>query len=115
MSAPTTTRAFSEDNMIVEKGLRREWFILGSRPFIPDPRFDIRIFSESVVFSVKDISAEFKRTGGILVCNDADGVMPSDVGTPIAQWLDYQGLGVRIYCSPDVFKQLKDRQDLRDW
>jgi hypothetical protein len=108
-------RAFSEENMIIEKGLRREWFILGSRPFISDPRYDIRTFSESVVFGVKDVSAEFKRTGGVLICDDFQGIMPTDVGPPVAQWLDAYGKGIRIYVSPDVAGSLKDKENVAAW
>ncbi|MGD0390431.1 MAG: hypothetical protein ABSC42_15920, partial [Tepidisphaeraceae bacterium] len=86
-------RAFSEANMIVERALRREWFILGSRSFMPDPRFDVRVFSESMVFARTDISAAFKRTGGVLVCDDGEGAMPTDVGTPVVRWVNSRGQG----------------------
>jgi len=113
-------RAFSEENMIVERGLRREWFILGTLPFLPEPRFDVRIFAESTVFSVTvvsspDISTTYRRTGGVLICNNAEGVMPTDVGTPVVQWINSQNQGIRIYCSPDVVNKLRDQEHLQAW
>jgi hypothetical protein len=115
VAAANYPRAFSEANMVVERGLRREWFILGSRSSIPDPRYDIRVFSESVVFSVKDISAAYHGSGGVLICNDVEGQMPTDVGTPVVQWLNSQGQGIRIYCSPDILPRLIDTQHLQEW
>jgi hypothetical protein len=106
--------------MIVERGLRREWFILGTLPFLPEPRFDVRIFAESTVFSVTvvsspDISTTYRRTGGVLICNNAEGVMPTDVGTPVVQWINSQNQGIRIYCSPDVVNKLRDQEHLQAW
>jgi hypothetical protein len=108
-------RAFSEENMIIEKGLVRPWFILGSRPSIPDPRFDVHLFSESEVFRPADVVEDFKRTGGVIVCDDQEGIMPTDLGTPVVQWLSSSGRGVRIYCSPDMMDKLIDREHLGDW
>lgn len=115
VSAADLPRALSEGDMIAERGLRREWFILGSRTQLPDPRYDIRIFGDSVVFSIFDIGAQFKKTGGVLICNDADGSMPTDVGTPVVQWVNRHGRGVRIYCSPDVVEHLRDAAHLEEW
>ena len=115
VNAAELPRALSEGDMIPERGLRREWFILGSRIQLPDPRYDIRIFADSVVFHVPDLAAEFKKTGGVLICNDADGNMPTNVGTPVVQWLNRHGRGVRIYCSADVMAQLKDPDRLAEW
>jgi hypothetical protein len=115
ISSENLPRAFSENDMVVERGLRREWFILGSRPAIPDPRYDIRVYVDSVVFRINDVAGEFKRTGGVLVCNDDDGAMPTDVGTPVVQWINSQARGVRIYCSPDVLPKLLDSEHLQAW
>jgi hypothetical protein len=99
ISAETLPRALSEENMIIERGLRREWFILGSRPNLPEPRFDIRVFSASVVYGEQNIEEAFNRTGGVLVWA---GIMPTNLGRLVAQWISPAGIGVRIYCSPDV-------------
>jgi hypothetical protein len=115
IAADDYPRAFSENDMVVERGLRREWFILGSRPAIPDPRYDIRVYSDSVVFRIEDVPAEFKRTGGILVTNHASGALLTDVGTPVIQWINSEGDGMRVYCSPDVLERLKDRENLDTW
>ena len=115
IAADDYPRAFSENDLVVERGLRREWFILGSRPAIPDPRYDIRVYSDSVVFRIEDVPAEFKRTGGILVTNHASGALLTDVGTPVIQWINSEGDGMRVYCSPDVLERLKDRENLDTW
>jgi len=108
-------RAFSEENMIIEKGLQREWFILGSRPAIPDPRYDVRTFGGSAVFGLKDVATDFNHTGGVLICNDQAGPMPTGLGSPVVQWLNSTGQGIRIYCSGDVLQQLLDRENIRQW
>jgi hypothetical protein len=115
VSADDYPRAFSESDMVVERGNRREWFILGSRPNIPDPRYDIHVFESSVVFRNEDVSTEFKRTGGVLVCNDMVGKMPTDVGTPVISWLNPDNQGIRIYCSPDLLDKLNDKDHLKEW
>jgi hypothetical protein len=96
-------RAFSEENMIVERGIRREWFILGDDDS-SDPRFDIRVFTESPVFGIKadpaSIEAAYKSTGGILI---APANYDDALGPPIIEWLNSKGDGVRIYCSSPSF------------
>jgi hypothetical protein len=110
-------RAFSEEDMIMEKGIRRVWYILGGRTDLPDPRYDIRTFSDSPIYSmnVSEVSAAFKATGGVIICYDANGVMPTDLGTPSIEWVNGEGRGCRIYCSPDMSSRLKDPQDLGAW
>lgn len=115
INAAELPRALSEGDMIPERGLRREWFILGSRTQLPDPRYDIRVFADSVVFSVLDIGTEFRKTGGVLIRNDGEGKTLTDVGSPVVQWVNRYGRGVRIYCSADVLAQLKDADHLADW
>ena len=64
---------------------------------------------------MNDVSEKFKRTGGVLICNDAKGIMPTEVGTPVVSWVDSQNQGVRIYCSPDVMQKLIDPDHLSEW
>jgi hypothetical protein len=107
--------ALSEENMIVERGVCREWFILGSRTELPDARFDIRVFSYSEVFGVREVASEYRKTGGVLICDDVYAPMPTGMGQPVAQWVGSRGGGVRVYCSPDVLERLKDPQNLAAW
>jgi len=114
-SAGDLPRALSEENMIIERGNRRQWFILGGRQELPEPRYDIRVFDDSVVFGVQDVSADFHRTGGVVVCDDAVGTMPADLGQPAVQWVNSDGNGVRVYCSPDVLARLLEPENLNAW
>jgi hypothetical protein len=116
-SADDLPIAFSEEDMIMEKGNCRGWYILGSRPTLTDPRFDIRLFSGSPVYtpSVDDIGKIFQQTGGVLVYHFGLGDAPLGLGQPTVQWLGASNTGCQIFCSPDVLARLKDPEHLADW
>lgn len=102
LSADQIPRALSEENMLVEKGLRRGWFILGSRGDIARPRYDIHYYWASLVF-VHDVRKEFDKDGGVILLRGRKD-SPEVAGlTPVAQW-DSPGkqYGVYIFASPDV-------------
>ncbi len=115
ISADELPRALSEENMIQERGNRREWFILGGLPKLQEPRFDIRVIMSSPVFGVQDASAEFRRTGGVLIWDDFDGRSPDGLGQPVVQWVNGDGKGVRVYCSSEVAARFLDAGDLGAW
>lgn len=67
LNSENIPRALSDEDMLVERGQRRRWFILGSRTDIHRPRFDLRLFNTSPIFGVHDLPAEFARTGGVIL------------------------------------------------
>jgi len=96
--------AFSEENLVQERGNRREFVILGSRPDYPEARFDIQIFNGSPVFGVQDIAAAFAASGGLVIWGGPPA--PAEFGAPVAQWTNAGGWGTFIYCSPDLARHL---------
>ena len=96
--------ALSEENLVQERGNRREFVILGSRPDYPEARFDIQIFNGSPVFGVQDIAAAFAASGGVVIWGGPSA--PAEFGAPVAQWTNAGGWGTFIYCSPDVARHL---------
>jgi hypothetical protein len=89
----------SEENMIVERVERRGWYILGSRASLPDPRYDIHLYGQSLVFTASDPLPEFSKTGGVLIWH---GGPLAALGEPLAKWLRPDGQGTFVYCSPDA-------------
>jgi MFS family permease len=92
-------RALSQENMLVELALRRGFFILGSRSDIKRPRYDIRVYQSSPVFSIQDLPTEFARTGGVILWEGArsDSSMPDMA--PTVDWPSREGdEGTYIYC-----------------
>ncbi|HEY1687141.1 MAG TPA: hypothetical protein VGG19_20440 [Tepidisphaeraceae bacterium] len=67
LDAADIPRALSDEDNLVERGQRRRWFILGSRPEITRPRYDIRLYHTSPIFGVQDVSTAFAQTGGVLI------------------------------------------------
>jgi hypothetical protein len=93
-------RALSEENMLVERGLRRRWYILASRSWLRDPRFDIRLFDSSRVFDVVDPWPDFAKTGGVVIWR---GFAPAEyAGTPVVKWTNGAAVGTYVYCSADI-------------
>lgn len=86
LDAADIPRALSDEDNIVERGQRRRWFILGSRPEIPRPRYDIRLFGSSPIFGVRDLSAAFAQSGGVMIWRGS----PSDPAVrnlqPVIAW-----------------------------
>lgn len=99
-------RALSEDNLMTERVERRRWYILGSRTWIKEPRFDVRLYQLGPVFGVRDVKSDFARTGGVVVARGPD--RPQGLGTPLAEWPDGHGSGTAIYASPEVRAKLID-------
>jgi hypothetical protein len=99
-------RALSEEGMISERGNRRGWFLLGGRPRVSAPRYDIRFLRGFTIFGVRDIAAEFAKTGGVVLWREA---WPChELGTPTAQWANSNGRGAYVYVSPDVQAKLRE-------
>jgi hypothetical protein len=92
-------RALSEENMIVERVRRRMWYILGSRSWIPDRRYDIHLYQGSTVFDASDPAAEFLKLGGVLIWRGTPLVGLPD---PVMKWVNSDGLGTYIYCADDI-------------
>jgi len=99
-------RAFSEGGMISERGNRRGWFLLGGRPNVLAPRYDIRFVRGLTIFGVQSIAAEFAKTGGVVLWREAS---PNhELGTPVAQWANSKGRGAYVYVSPDLQAKLRE-------
>ncbi len=96
-------RALSEENMIVERVERRGWYILGSRAWLADRRYDIHLYGQSMVFGSHDPLPEFKTIGGVLIWR---GGPLEGVSDPVAKWGNASGEGTYIYCSADVRPRL---------
>lgn len=88
-------RAFTEEPMILEIGLRRRWFLLGASRAPETPRYDIQVV-DSIAFGPPDMAAMYLATGGTLVIR---GREPADtrLGQPVAAWRAANGTGVFIY------------------
>ena len=103
-------RAMADENLIAERGNRRQWFILAGHTDLPDPRYDVRIVLGSPVFGIRDLISAMKQQGGVLVWRDLDagyGLQMPDLGPPLAQWLNEEGKGVSIYTSPELRDKIK--------
>ena len=92
-------RALSEENMIVERVERRGWYILGSRSWLPDRRYDIHIYGQSMVFGSTDPMPAFSKNGGVLIWR---GGPVAGLTNPLMKWIDDQGVGTYIYCADDI-------------
>lgn len=106
LTGDDAVRAFSEGGMIPERGNRRGWFILGGRPHLSAPRYDVRFVRGMTLFGVRDIATELAKTGGVVLWRD-EGPCPG-LATPAAQWINSQGHGAYVYVSPDVKAKLRE-------
>lgn len=85
-------RAFSEENLWLERADRRRWFLLGSSVDHQRPRYDVRLYLGSPTFGVQDVFAESRKTGGFIVYR---GPRPApDAGNVRKEWLARDGSGV---------------------
>jgi hypothetical protein len=101
-------RALSEVNLALERANRRCFFILGSRQWIPEPRYDTRVFESGPVFGIRNLPAVFSETGGVVVIRGpASDPITQSLGNPTISWVNESGDGTRIFCSADVTKNLK--------
>jgi hypothetical protein len=108
LDADEIPRALSEVNLALERANHRGQFILGARHWAQIPRYDTRIFNLGPVFGVRDLSAAFGRTGGVVVLRGPpDDPLAKGLGEPVKEWLSPSGYGTRVYCSPDVASRLK--------
>jgi hypothetical protein len=96
-------RALSEENMIVERVERRGWYILGSRAWLPDRRYNIHIYGQSMVFGSTYPLPEFTKIGGVLIWR---GAPLAGLSEPVAKWVNSEGYGTYIYCSADIRPRL---------
>ena len=104
LSADQIPRALSEENMLVERGNRRGWFILGSRGDVARPRYDVRVVGGSPVFGVHDLPGEFAKTGGVVLWRGTlDDPEITGFPPPAQRW-DAPGgkYGVYVFASNDV-------------
>jgi hypothetical protein len=97
----------SEENLVQERGNRRSWFIRGGHSDLPVPRYDIHPVYGSPVFGVQDLSAALKAQGGIVIWRIGDQAPPAELGAPVTKWLNRDGTGVCVYCTPDVRSRLQ--------
>jgi hypothetical protein len=104
----------SEENLALDRALRRRFFILGGNPQSPLPRYNLQSFGDSATFGIQDLPADFQKSGGLVVHLDFDAAAP-DLGQPLVQWLNRDGHGIRIWCSPDLRARLIDQQNLTAW
>jgi hypothetical protein len=103
LSSGAMPRAMSEENMIQERGNVRRWFILGSAGAPGEPRYDFRPTFSSPVFGVQNVTAEFAKTGGILLWRPwLVGPPPSKLGNPLVSLPGADGIGALVFCSSDL-------------
>ena len=96
--------ALSEQHVVVERSRVRGWYILGSRAMWAGPRFDIRRYANSPVFTSLDPVPAFQKTGGVLIWRGAP--LPRDATDPPAMsWVAPDGSGTFVYVSADVAQQ----------
>jgi hypothetical protein len=98
-------RATSDELMVKERAYARIWFVLGGRPEVDAPRFDLRQWEGSTIFGARDPVAEFQKTGGVLVWRGES--KPAELGEPVQSWSKDSRSGVFIYVSPDVRTRLQ--------
>jgi hypothetical protein len=104
-------RALSEDNLVLDRSLIRRYFILGSEPQVPRPRYDVQLIFAGPVFGVRDLPGTFATKGGVVIWNNVrneSSKAPAFLGKPIVQWTTDTGMGNEIYCSPEVAAKLTD-------
>ena len=97
-------RALSEENLLLDRGNARRWFILGGQPGEVRPRYDIRLYHYSPTFGVQNLAEEFARTGGVVIWRRL--TPPTELGRPKVQWGDPGNGGSAIFCSEDVLARL---------
>jgi hypothetical protein len=103
LSSTEVPRALSEVNLALERANRRFLFILGGRPWVLTPRYDMRVFETGPAFGIRDIVTVFRETGGVvLLRGPAEDRIAASLGKPTVAWLNSHGDGTRIFCSPDV-------------
>ena len=94
LKTPWVPRAFSEENLWLERGDVRRWFILGSEVDRTRPRYDLRLDLGSPVFGEHKVLTASRKTGGFVIHR---GQRPSAGGGTIRQeWLAPDGTGVFI-------------------
>ncbi|HUB27897.1 MAG TPA: hypothetical protein VL992_20905 [Tepidisphaeraceae bacterium] len=109
LSSDELPRAMSEENMVQERGNMRRWFILGSAAGdTTSPRYVFRPLVSSPVFGVQNISAEFAKTGGVVIWRPSlDGAPPAEWGNPITSLPSADGTGALVFCSSDLRPRIK--------
>jgi hypothetical protein len=96
-------RAMSQDNLAMDQGICRRWFILGGGKS-PRPRYDVRLLG---LYPNVDFP-DFKKTGGVLLWRTVAGRKPPEgLAEPTMKWVNEKGYGTMVYVSPDLLKNLK--------
>ncbi|MCS7034940.1 MAG: hypothetical protein NZ561_13260 [Phycisphaerae bacterium] len=98
--AQALPRATSEDIMAKERCYVRPWYILGGRPEVPIPRFDVRRYGDSITFGVWDPIPEFRNGRCVIVVKGKR--VDEQLGKPAAEWTSPRGWGTFVYVAPDV-------------
>jgi hypothetical protein len=103
-------RAMAEDNLCVDRGRSRRWFILGGGR-TDRPRYNLKIVPISPCLGLQpdDLVQEFKRTGGVVVRRTRAGGVPVGLGEPFVKWVAPSGQATLLFLSPDV------REKLNSW
>jgi hypothetical protein len=100
-----TPRVLSEASLVQERDIPRSYFILGGEQDLPEPRFDLMPYTNSVMYGIRDsdLVKDFKQTGGVVVWHPLYGAQPpSALGKPVVQWTSPDGNSICVFCSPDV-------------
>ncbi|HEX8520989.1 MAG TPA: hypothetical protein VF669_01950 [Tepidisphaeraceae bacterium] len=105
-SATTLPRAFSEENLVLDRSNTRRFYILGSPFQRQRPRYDLRIYSFSPVFGTQNVVSEFAKSGGVIIWG-LNKQPPPALGQPIKSWTKPGGIGRFIFVSPDLAAKLK--------
>jgi hypothetical protein len=107
LSTDQIPRAMSEVNLALERADRRFLFVLGGRQWLSVKRYAVRLFDTGPAFGVHNVLEAFKQTGGVVILRGPEDSNASALGAPAVQWLGANGVGTRIYCSPDVAAKLE--------
>jgi hypothetical protein len=97
-------RGMSEDNLAMDRGGCRRWFILGGGQS-NRPRYDVRLIGMSATagWRAERLSEDFKQTGGVVLWRTYTGRKPPEgLGEPAVKWVNEEGFGTLVYLSPDL-------------
>lgn len=100
-------RALSEDNMVLDRGLWRRYFILGNVARNSRPRYDLQIYHLSpVLYGISDLPMDYAKNGGVIIWRE--GAPPPELGTPVMKWTNAAGdFTTCIFCSPAIKAKLQ--------
>jgi len=101
LSVADIPRALSEDEMDKDRGNKRMFYILGTRPNFPAPRYDLRIVGLTP-YDTGNLKTDWQNTGGVVIwSNQYSGVpIPDYLGKPAASFVNHYGNGTFVFVSP---------------